>query len=117
MAKAKVADNSKNTAKPRKGTPASFKKGQSGNPGGRPRKTPEEFDLIAACKAKAPDALGVLMRIMNSGENERNQLSAAMGIIERGFGKPLQQLEHSGDANNPLQVIQRIELIAPANNS
>lgn len=110
--------NRQQTDKPKRKAPkTAFKKGVSGNASGRPKRTPEEFDLIAACKAKAPDALGVLMRIMNSGENERNQLSAAMGIIERGFGKPLQPLEHSGDANNPLQIIQRIELIAPANNS
>ena len=27
------------------------------------------------------------------------------------------KVEHAGDANNPLQIIQRIELVAPANNS
>jgi hypothetical protein len=67
-----------------------FKPGVSGNPSGRPKKTAEEWDLINACKAKAPEALEVMVRIMYSGENERNQLSAAQAIIERGFGKAVQ---------------------------
>lgn len=84
----KIAQNSKRSA-----TPASFKSGQSGNPGGRPKKTPEEFELIAACKAKTPAALAVMESIMNSGENERNRLAAATAIIDRAYGKPTQAID------------------------
>ena len=79
------AANSKKTA-----TPASFKAGQSGNPSGRPKKTAEELDLIAACKAKTPDALDVMVKMMTDGEQEKNRLTAAMAIIERAYGKPVQ---------------------------
>lgn len=78
-----MAENSKKTGKP-------FAKGQSGNPGGRPKKTAEELDLIAACKAKTPDALETIEKIMREGTGERNQLAAAMAIIERAWGKPVQ---------------------------
>lgn len=75
-------------------TKTSFKKGQTGNPNGRPKKTPQEFELVAACKAKAPEALAVLMEIMSNGENEKNRMIAAQAIIERGFGKPVQPTDN-----------------------
>lgn len=89
-----MSANRQQTDKPKRKAPkTAFKKGVSGNASGRPKRTPEEFELVAACKAKAPEALAVLLRIMNSGENERNQLSAALGVIERGFGKAVQHIE------------------------
>lgn len=87
-----MTQNSSETAKKKpRGKP--FQKGSTGNPGGRPKKTQEEIDLIAACKAKVPEALEVISTIMNSGENERNKLSAALAIIERGYGKPKETVE------------------------
>lgn len=82
-----TAQKSKNKAKPR-GKPIA--KGQVLNPGGRPKKTAEELDLIAACKAKTPDALDVMVNMMRNGEQEKNRLTAAMAIIERAYGKPVQ---------------------------
>ena len=74
----------------RKAPKTAFKQGISGNPGGRPARTPQELDLIAACKDKTQAALDVLMQIMQSGENERNRFAAAIAIIERGHGKAVQ---------------------------
>lgn len=75
--------------------PQDFKPGKSGNPGGRPKLTQEDYDLRAACKAKGKDALKVLLRIMDKGREE-NQLKSAIVILERGFGKPDAKIEHSG---------------------
>lgn len=89
-----------NSGKAAKGKPRGkpFAKGVTGNPGGRPARTPEELDLIQACKAKTPQALAVLVRIMESGEKERDQITAANMIIERAHGKPVQPTDnnHSG---------------------
>lgn len=87
------------TDKPKRKAPkTAFAKGVSGNPGGRPAKTPEELDLIAACKAKTPEALAVILNVMHNGEHEKNRMSAAQAIIERGYGKPVQpqDVAHSG---------------------
>lgn len=75
-----------------------FQKGKTGNPGGRPKLTEEERSLVDACKAKAPAALDVIESIMLNSENDRNRLTAAMAIIERAWGKPVQptENEHSG---------------------
>jgi hypothetical protein len=95
--------NSARTAKKQRGKP--FVKGQTGNPKGRPKRTQEELDLIAACKAKTLDALEVIESIMVGGDNERNRLSAALAIIERGYGKPVQGVELGGTGGGPIQSI------------
>ena len=91
-----TAQKSKDKAKPR-GKPIT--KGQVLNPGGRPKKTVEELDLIAACKAKTPDALDVMVNMMHNGEQEKNRLTAAMAIIERAYGKPVQPQDVSLSGN------------------
>jgi Family of unknown function (DUF5681) len=86
-----MSANRHETDKPKRKAPrTAFKAGQSGNPSGRPPKTPEELDLIAACRSKTTDALGVMVNMMHNGEQERNRLTAALAIIERAHGKPVQ---------------------------
>ena len=94
-----MSDNREISVKVKRKAPSSaFVKGKSGNPGGRPTKTAEEIDLIAACKAKTSEALSVILHIMHSGEKEQTRLSAAQSIIERAYGKPVQpqDVAHSG---------------------
>lgn len=98
-------------------TAGSFKPGQSGNPGGRAKKTPEEFALIEACKKKAPEALAVILGIMQHGQSEKTRLSAAVAVIERGYGKPKQEqdLNLSGDVNIRSIAIEFVESNGAAN--
>jgi hypothetical protein len=86
----KISGNSEANLRP-------FKPGQSGNPSGRPKKTPEELDLIAACKEKTPQALSVIENVMVSGEQEKNRLIAAQYIIDRAYGKATQNVQADGD--------------------
>ena len=65
-----------------------FQKGQSGNPGGR-SKLPA--DIREAFKAKAPEALEVLTRCLQSGD-DRIAMMAAQAILDRGYGKPTQSM-------------------------
>lgn len=101
-----MPENRQQTDKPKRSAPkTAFKKGVSGNPGGRPKRTAEELDLIAACKDRSPAALAVIESIMLAGENERNKLSAAMAIIERGYGKPKEVVE--ANVNGRIETITR----------
>ena len=66
-----------------------FQKGQSGNPGGR-SKLPA--DIREAFKAKAPEALEVLTRRLQS-DDDRVAMMAAQAILDRGYGKPVQSID------------------------
>lgn len=68
-----------------------FKSGESGNPGGRPKK-PEWL------KGKGEDALKVCYEIMqNAEEKSTDRLAAAKIIIEHDLGKPMQQVDMTAD--------------------
>jgi hypothetical protein len=71
-------------------TKGSFPKGKSGNPNGRAAKTEEERTLEAMCREKTPQALATILTIMETGESERNRLTAAEMVIDRGYGKARQ---------------------------
>ena len=70
-----------------------FEKGKSGNPGGRPKRTPEEVSLIEACREKTPEALETILELMEQSSNDRVRLAAAQYVIERGWGKAPERIE------------------------
>lgn len=97
----------------RKPPKTAFKQGVSGNPGGRPKRTEQELDLIAACKDKTQAALDVLTRIMEEGENERNRFAAAMAIIERAHGKPIQPTTVGNPDGSPIDMNMKVSFVKP----
>ncbi len=65
-----------------------FKKGQSGNPGGRPK---EDDEIKRLARIHAPDALKRLAYWLKS-DNPKASVSAAQALLDRGYGKPAQQV-------------------------
>ena len=76
--------------KPGQRHPGQWKPGQSGNPSGRPKKSPEMKDLERRCRESAEDALRLLLELVNDEDApRRDRLYAAREILDRGFGKPV----------------------------
>lgn len=69
-----------------------FKKGQSGNPGGRPKALDDVKDLARKHTREAIDRLVTWMR----SDNAKASVSASATLIDRGWGKPAQAITGAG---------------------
>ena len=94
--------------------PHKFKKGQSGNPKGRP-KLPDIKELMAAVLGEerhggVTEAERILRAIR--AKAAKGDVKAAEFLYDRGYGKPKQQIEHGGSLNTPPPVIT-VQVLPP----
>ena len=88
-----------------------FKKGQSGNPGGRSKVVTTDGKTIRQlAREHSAEALETILNIMRDvSAPHAARLSAAQSIHDRGWGKPSQVL--SGDEDgNPAKLVHEIIL-------
>ena len=88
-------------------------------------KAQEKRELREAARQYTGEALRTLATICNSGQSEAARVSAACALLDRGYGKPTQQVENGlpgefsalSDAELDAQIAEGIEHIAthPAN--
>jgi hypothetical protein len=68
-----------------------FEKGQSGNPGGRPRAL---IEVQTAAREHTATAVATLARIAgDESAPHAAQIAAAIALLDRGWGRPMQAVE------------------------
>lgn len=109
---AKLADKSKPTASRKRGRGVGrpFVKGQSGNPGGRPKVIGHVRDLA---RAHTEDALNTLVTITQDVTAPQSaRVSAAQALLDRGWGKPSQPVDGDGEGG-PIKSMLLVEWVKP----
>ena len=82
-----------------------YKPGQSGNPKGRP-KLPDLKGAIAQILAEEKDGKTALEAILAAlrAKAAKGDVRAAQELLDRGYGRATQQIEHSGNAFESISV-------------
>ena len=94
-----TSENTQKQARPRKrkAPRPAWKKGQSGNPGGRPK---EVAEVKALARQHSEEAIRTIVELMRTAEHERTRLAAASELLDRGYGRPAMALDLGG----PIQI-------------
>jgi hypothetical protein len=83
-----------------------FVKGQSGNPGGRPK---DQYGVRELAREYGLEAIRILRSIMRDKKApQAARIAAGTALLDRGWGKPTQLI--GGDAENPIvyEEIRRV---------
>jgi hypothetical protein len=85
-----------------------FEKGQSGNPGGRPK---EIKDVQTLARSHTAEAIETLLEIMRNGKPDRARSAAAELLLDRGWGRAPQTIDIPDEREKILANLTDDELI------
>jgi hypothetical protein len=79
-----------------------FRKGKSGNPGGRPKVLRELQELA---RHHAPEVIAELARLVLKARSETARIAAGRELLDRGFGQARQSLEVTQPGENIVRIL------------
>lgn len=82
-----------------------WKKGQSGNPSGRPKEVREVLKLARERSTEAIERLTFWMR----SNNAKASVSACNAILDRALGKPSQPIVGGDEDDNPVKIAGKLD--------
>ena len=79
--------------------------------GGRQRGTPNKAtaDIKEIARKHAPEVMAELVRLATAADTAAARIAASKEVLDRAYGKAPQTI--AGDAENPLQLKTRLELV------
>ena len=81
------------------------RQGAGRKPGSKDKSTVEQSATLSElARAHTSTALGVLVKIAQQGESDAARVSAANAILDRGYGKPTQGIEHTGKDGGAIET-------------
>jgi hypothetical protein len=94
--------------KPENVIPHKFKKGQTGNPNGRPRKLPELDKLLADVLGEEKDGITAGEAILKAlrAKASKGDVRAAEVLLDRAYGKPKQSIDNNITTTEPLVIVR-----------
>jgi hypothetical protein len=99
--------NSGGTVKGRKDNLKPWKPGQSGNPGGRPKRD-LAAEIARAIFEQEPEAI---TRVF-AAELKKGNAKVFAALADRAYGKPRQQIEHLGEDGGPVQASVVVQFVS-----
>jgi hypothetical protein len=84
-----------------------WKKGESGNPNGRPRKLPELDKLLAEVLGEEKDGITAGEAILKAirARAAKGDVRAAELLLDRAYGKPKQSIDNNITTTEPLVIV------------
>ena len=85
--------------------PAGRKKG-SPKTGGRKKGTPNKStqEIKAAAQKHGMAVINALVELMNTSGSDQVKISAGRELLDRGYGKPVAQVAHTGKDDGPIKI-------------